>query len=155
MSEKIKYTYEQLTNLILQNVEKLHKEKFDCIVAIASGGLFPSVLVKNVLKIPMYTVTVSSYTDEKRYDIKPLQWIDNNFENQKVLIVDEIDDTGSTLTYTVDRLRKDNNANDLSVFVIHNRIGEKCDNYITGIPYYQCEKIYTNNWISYPWKDIV
>lgn len=155
MSDKIKYSYEKLTELILQNIEKLQKENFDCIIAISSGGLFPAVLVKNILKIPMYTIAVSSYSNEKRGDIKPLQWINNNFESQKVLVIDEIDDTGSTLTYTVDRLQRDNNAKDLSIFVIHNRVGKKCDNYINDIPYFQCEKIHTDNWISYPWKDIV
>ena len=91
MSDKIKYSYEKLTELILQNIEKLQKENFDCIIAISSGGLFPAVLVKNILKIPMYTIAVSSYSNEKRGDIKPLQWINNNFENQKVLVIDEID----------------------------------------------------------------
>ena len=35
------------------------------------------------------------------------------------------------------------------------RVGKKCDNYITGIPYFECEQIHTDNWISYPWKDII
>ena len=49
--------------------------------------------------------------------------VEHNFNliNKKVLIVDEVDDTGTTLKFCIENLKTKNQLNDCSVFVIHNK----------------------------------
>tara|TARA_B100000401_G_C52776924_1_gene706147 strand:+ start:1161 stop:1622 length:462 start_codon:yes stop_codon:yes gene_type:complete len=153
MSTKKNYSYEEISNIIFQNFEKIENKNFDCIIAIGSGGLIPAVIIKNMLNIPMYVISVSSYNNHIKGDIKIIQWIEKDFSDMNVLLIDEIDDTGSTLTFCSNRLKEINNCKNLSIFVLHNRDLQKCDNYVNDLPYYECEKVYSDVWINYPWKN--
>ena len=46
---------------------KIKDNKFDCIIAIGSGGLIPGVIIKNMLNIPLYVISVSSYNNKINY----------------------------------------------------------------------------------------
>lgn len=58
---------------------KLSGERFDAIIGIPRGGLIPAVFLSHALKVPMVTN------------------LDTVHSGQKILIVDEICDTGKTL----------------------------------------------------------
>ena len=152
MSNKVFYSYDDIADLVITKIEQIKYNNFDCIIAIGSGGLIPAVIIKNILNIPLYVINISSYNNHIKGDIKVNQWLDHDFKDKHVLLVDEIDDTGSTLTFCTNKLRQDNNCYDLSIFVIHNRVHNKCSNYINHEPYHYCELIETDDWINYPWK---
>ena len=152
MEEELNYSYDQINSLIVNKINKIKHKNFDIIIAIGSGGLIPGVIIKNLLNIPMYVISVSSYDQKIKGDIKINQWIDNDFTNKHILLVDEIDDTGSTLTFCTNKLKKYNKCNNLSIFVVHNRNSKKCDNYINHKNYYECQIIDSDLWIKYPWK---
>ena len=152
MEDELKYSYNKIHDLIVDKINKIKHNKFDYIIAIGSGGLIPGVIIKNLLNIPLYIISVSSYNQKIKGDIKINQWIDNDFSNKNILLVDEIDDTGSTITFCSNKLKKYNKCNNLSIFVVHNRNCKKCDNYINHTNYYACENIESDLWIKYPWK---
>lgn len=70
------------------------------IVGVSRGGLIPATLLSHRLGIPLCTISVSAYEGTRRTLEKPLvieNWRDR-YDSDKVLIVDDILDSGDTLT---------------------------------------------------------
>jgi uncharacterized protein len=119
-------------------------------IAIGGGGYVPARILRSFLKqpgspnIPIQAIGLSLYeslpTDDKVEEagtkVTRTQWLDlsalgemNNLVGKKVLIVDEVDDTRTTLEYAVRELEKDveaarvrlgsNEKTEFSIFVLH------------------------------------
>lgn len=90
---------------------------------------------------------------EGKTEVNVIQWLDQNsldfMRGKRVLIVDEVDDTRTTLHYCVDRLRNEG-ISDLGVFVLHfkNKPKKELD---VGASIYGAE-VATDTWIVYPWE---
>lgn len=150
MSEKLYYTYDNIHNIIISKMENVKNFNPDYILAIGGGGLIPARIIRSYLEKPILVVTLTSYDDEKYTDsIKIIQWINDNFENKKILIVDEIDDTRRTLNFCINKLKNTNNANNIGVFVVHNKLKEKCGQ-LNNICYISGQEI-EDKWVVYPW----
>ena len=150
--EKIYYSYESITDLIKDNIKKIRDFNPDYIIAIGGGGLIPARIIRNYIKNHIYVVTLSSYDNEDQKDnIEVIQWIDLKLKDKKVLIIDEIDDTRKTLHYCIQRLKLVNNANNIGVFVLQNKIKSKVGD-ISDITYMSCEDI-EDKWAVYPWDN--
>ena len=89
----MKYTYdyfmfEKDVNTIISNIKK----KYDYVVGIKRGGLIPAVCISHALHIPMYSLDWSNRDYPANNDnarvIQP---------NSKILLVDDICDTGETI----------------------------------------------------------
>ena len=149
--EKLYYSYDDITNLIKNNVYKINKNKIDYIIAIGGGGLIPARMLRSYLNKPIYVITVSSYNDEYVKDnIEILQWIDLDLKDKNILIVDEIDDTRKTLDFCINRLKTRNDATNISVFVLQNKLKNKVSVLDDSIEYFACETI-EDKWVVYPW----
>ena len=85
----------------------------DYIVGLTRGGLIPAVIMSNTLDIPMHTLKVNlrdhvegsesnlwmaedAWGYGGTFDGKPIQ---DEFKQKKILIVDDINDTGATLDW--------------------------------------------------------
>lgn len=148
--DKIYYTYQDITNLIENNVSKIKEYNPDYIIAIGGGGLIPARIIRNYINKPIYVVTLSSYDNQsQKGNIKVIQWVDLDLKDKKVVIIDEIDDTRKTLHYCIQRLKLVNNANNIGVFVLQNKIKSKTGD-ISDITYMSCETI-EDKWVVYPW----
>lgn len=152
--EKIYYSYDDISKLIKNNVYKINKNEIDYIIAIGGGGLIPARMLRTYLNKPIYVITVSSYDDEYVKDnIEILQWIDLDLKDKNILIVDEIDDTRKTLNFCINRLKTHNNANNannISIFVLQNKLKNKVSILDDSIEYFACENI-DDKWVVYPW----
>ena len=148
--EKIYYTYQDITNLIENNVSKIKEYNPDYIIAIGGGGLIPARIIRNYIDKPIYVVTLSLYDEcEKKNDINVIQWVDLDLKDKKVVIIDEVDDTRQTMDYCIQRLKLVNNANNIGVFVLHNKLKSKVGD-LSNINYMSCTEI-DDKWIVYPW----
>ncbi len=149
--DKIYVTYDEIHNEIKKISPQLIEFNPDIIIAIGGGGLIPGRIIRTFLKKPLYTVTIQYYNekDELNSNAKIMQWINEDLKPKKVLLVDEMDDTGSTLCFCLDKLKRDNNVTDIGVFVIHNK--KKPKRYTElSIPYFCCYEV-SDKWVSYPW----
>ena len=147
--EKLYYTYDDITNLIKNNIQQIKIP--DYIIAIGGGGLIPARMLRTYLNKSIYVITVSLYDDENMKDnIEVLQWIDLDLKDKNILIVDEIDDTRKTLNFCINRLKTKNNANNISVFVLQNKLKNKVNQLDKTINYHSCENI-EDKWVVYPW----
>lgn len=100
------------TNLTYKNVECLTQDILrqmnqdswipDYVVGITRGGLLPAILISQYLDVPMETLKVSLRDD--RSEPEHNLWMPKDAANgKKILIVDDINDSGDTLNW----IRKD------------------------------------------------
>ncbi|MCL2521122.1 MAG: phosphoribosyltransferase [Spirochaetaceae bacterium] len=154
--DKLYYSYNQLHKTLQNLADKIKTsgESFDCIVAIASGGLIPARILKNYLNLPIYVVNVSYYdqNDVHSDTSTVIQWLANQeISGKKILLVDEIDDTRTTLAYCADKLLQDKPAK-LAVAVMHNKQVTKKASLPSGVTYFVGEEI-PGKWVVYPWEE--
>jgi hypoxanthine phosphoribosyltransferase len=110
--------------------------------------------------LELYDDTVNKPTD----DVKIKQWIhESDIAGKRVLIVDEVDDTRTTLHFCVQEIRLSNPAS-VGVFVVHNKLKEKkkaghwddntqpTDQVL--VEHYWPGANVPNIWLVYPWDAI-
>lgn len=66
------------------------------------------------------------------------------------MIVDQVDDTRTTLKYYIDELMKTNNPKEIAVAVVHNKLKEKKAELSSDILYFSGEDV-ADCWNCYPW----
>ncbi|BCU69525.1 phosphoribosyltransferase [Stygiolobus caldivivus] len=96
--------WEEIEEGILNMTERMLSEDFipDVIVAILTGGVIPAKLMSDVLGIKnMRYIDVKFYKGVGNRESKPIVravYVDN-IENKKVLVIDDVSDTGETLDF--------------------------------------------------------
>lgn len=151
MTQKYIHKWDDIRTAVRRAAVDL-KGQYDCIIAIGTGGFVPAKLLKECLHIPCYSITIKSYSIEHQQldQIEIQQWIDPKLiENQKVLLVDDMDDTGASIKFCLDRLKT--GTNKIDVFVIDcklkpKRYGER------DFTYYVCWGRPADQWIVYLWE---
>ena len=149
-NEKVYYSYDDITNLIKNNIQKIKQFDPDYVIAIGGGGLIPARIIRNYINRHIYVVTLSLYNDtEMGNQIEVIQWVDLDLKDKKVLIIDEVDDSRRTLDFCIEELKSKNNAENIGVFVLQNKIKNKVSE-LNDIHYMCCETV-EDKWIVYPW----
>ena len=161
--EEISYSYDQIHSLVKHGADLLEITGFkpDYIVAIGGGGFIPARILRTYVDVPILAVTVSFYEGESHTPTKEpeiIQTIDREIlRGKKILIVDEVDDTRSTLYWVIRNLsEKLDNSCDCGVFVVNNKHKEKVidlNSFIGDMPYIACETT-DDIWIKYPWDHV-
>ena len=156
-------SYEHIHQSVMALAERIVSSGFDpdLIVAIGSGGFIPARILKTFLPRPILTVGISYYGPDNKPAASPraIQWIDQvekKLAGKKVLLVDEVDDSRTTLEYCLRELLKHHPAQ-IAVAVLHNKKKEKRGRIPPTVgPYFAGEEI-DDKWICYPWdaRDIV
>jgi hypoxanthine phosphoribosyltransferase len=92
---------------------------FDYIVAISRGGLVPAFLIARLTNIRRIdTIICQSYTDKRdKHSISYTPKDLSHLEGQKVLIVDELVETGETLEFVVNTIASAN-PSEIKTFVV-------------------------------------
>jgi hypoxanthine phosphoribosyltransferase len=154
------------------------------IIAIGGGGFIPARILRTFLKepghpnIPIQAIGLSLYeqlgtgvVEAPGTKVTRTQWIDTStlesesLIGKNILIVDEVDDTRTTLEYAVKELQKDVAAasektgrtekTNFSIFVLHNKHKEKKgtlpEEIMTGGRYLAAVTV-NDVWICYPWE---
>lgn len=74
------------------------KTQFNEIVAISRGGLTLGHLLSDLLRIPISTITIQSYTDiQKQGEVKLTTKLQSPVKNKNIVLVDDVADSGKTL----------------------------------------------------------
>lgn len=98
MVKRIYYSDMDIEGMIHNIMRNMIKDDYkpDYIVGISRGGLVPAVKISHYLDIRMETLKVSLSNGENESNC----WMaDDAFAGKKILIVDDINDTGETLQW--------------------------------------------------------
>ena len=156
---KVYFSYADIHDTVSKLVPKIQDFDPSVIIAIGGGGFIPARILRTELKIPILAVSLELYDDSTntaRSTVKKIQWFDEHSEvgskvrDRKVLIVDEVDDTRTTLQYCVEEVIKTNGPSDVAVAVVHNKLKPKKGILPEGVVYMAGADV-ENHWNCYPW----
>ncbi|KAI8370165.1 phosphoribosyltransferase-like protein [Choanephora cucurbitarum] len=187
MAGKLYISYNQIHDAIRQSVDHFdinNTFKPDLMIAIGGGGFIPARILRTFLKktsrgnIPIQAIGLSLYEElanangeeKPGTQVQKTQWL--NFDHsevsllgRRILIVDEVDDTRTTLAFAVEELKKDIEAEEirqgmkpgesntvLGVFVLHNKLKEKKRELPEEVKknYFAAVEM-PDQWLVYPW----
>jgi uncharacterized protein len=139
-----KISWKQYESDCLSLAKRLHDLKVDKIIAISRGGLVVARCMSDLLGVPISHMTISSYENLKQ-EKEPLitEAPMKTFENEVILIVDDICDTGKTFERALSYF------NNFPVKKIHT-LSLHLKSHSCFIPDFWAEK--NDNWVIYPYE---
>ncbi|KAL1988521.1 hypothetical protein VTN96DRAFT_8916 [Rasamsonia emersonii] len=187
MPEKVYVTYNQVHKLCQASAQKILNEfRPNLMIAIGGGGYVPARILRSFLKlpgepnIPIQAIGLSLYEslgtdgpeEKPGTKVTRTQWLDlsslemANLIGKNVLIVDEVDDTRTTLEYAVRELEKDvqlaqknlgreGEKTTFYIFVLHNKDKSKkgkLPEEMLQAGRYHAAVTTGDVWICYPWE---
>ncbi|KAI1750716.1 PRTase-like protein [Xylaria castorea] len=192
MVEKVYVTYNDVHKLCQESApQMLATLQPQLMIAIGGGGYVPARILRSFLKqpdtpnIPIQAIGLSLYeqlpvseadsgvVDQIGTRVTRTQWLDftslggmENLVGKRILIVDEVDDTRTTLEYAVRELQKDveevskklgreSEKTEFSIFVLHNKDKPKkgvLPSDAIDDSRYIAARTVGDVWICYPWE---
>ena len=141
-------SWQDVYNLTLRLSERIVKSGFvpDIIVGIARGGWIPARILSDVLYTSaMFNIRIEYYSSIGTKGETPIvtQPLSMSLDGKKVLLIDEVADTGDSLLYAIEHV-KNLGAETIKSAVLHLKPTSKVtpDFYIT----------LTEAWTVYPWE---
>ena len=155
--EKYFFTYEDIHRTSLDLSLRVRASGFepDVIVAIGSGGFIPARIMRTFLGKPILAVGVAYYdSDDRPSDLpRKVQWIEEaekKLLGRRILLVDEVDDSRTTLEYCIRELMRHKPA-EIAVAVLHNKLKFKRGSIPPEVKRYFAGLEIEDRWVCYPW----
>ncbi|MEN2973953.1 MAG: phosphoribosyltransferase family protein [Candidatus Caldarchaeales archaeon] len=144
----LKVSWKRLEEIVEELSKKISRDyEFDLLVGILRGGLVVAHLLSDIMGIDeIYPIGCSSYVDVyKRSKLKiyhPL--ILNDLKKKRVLVVDDVADSGVTLKSIIEKVIAPKNPEDCKTATLHIKPWSifKPDYYVEMV----------DAWIVYPWE---
>ena len=126
---------------------KLNSRDFTHVIGIARGGLVPATIMSHMFDADLLTYNVKSYKGKRHGEFKILQDIDLDAlpENSKILVIDDICDSGKTFTKVKDLIGT--KLKFVRYAALFTKKGSK-----SVIDHYGVE-VKDDNWLVFPWED--
>ena len=139
--EKISITFDDFKDYIDNIVDKIKEKnvKYNYIIGLTRGGLIPATVISHKLDVPMLASNWA--TDRKKPSLTLMDILDN--PRNKVLLVDEILDSGKTISSFMDIHGK----TDVAVLIWNKEQDIVPEYYAIGI-----ERSMTPEWFEFWWE---
>jgi len=141
-------SWDQTYSLLLELANSVKKSGFnpDIIVGISRGGLIPARILSDLLEITkLANIAVEFYVGVAKTKLKPVitQPVSVSVENKNVLIVDDLTDTGKSLSLVNSHLIA-KGASEIKIATIFYKPWSSI------VPHYFQKE--TQSWIVFPWE---
>lgn len=153
MTDKVFFTQADIDRQLASIYRQMALQKYipDAIVGITRGGLVPAVYISHYFNVPLYTINVSFRDTMIQGGIEQLLGLLES--GKKVLVVDDICDSGETLNFIHEKTSAvfDLNAIELRYAVLFHNEASKCSvlpDFI-GVDINKAEK---DIWVCFPWE---
>ena len=138
-------TWNQIYDMLLSQSEKIRVYKPDLIVGIARGGSIPARILTDLLETPLLaTIEVEFYLGIAQTKAEPTlkQSLTIPVSCKKILLVDDIADTGKTLQLAKSHLQN-LGPSEIKIATLYLKPQS-----ITKPDFYEKQ---TSNWVIFPW----
>lgn len=144
MEKKLFLGWRRVDKMIVSLAKKI-REDFnpDVIVGVARGGLIPAVKLSHLLGEKEFKTVHVRYYMGRQHTKKPVLVADVGKVRGKVLVVDDVADTGESLALVISRLKKKGAREVRSATLAYK------PHSTTKPDYYVME---TDRWIVFPWE---
>jgi len=141
-----KFSFDEV-DMLARTISKRAKQHggFTHVVGISRGWLVPATIISYELELPLTTIHVSSYEGKERKGI--IGNASHLFDlptNSKVLVVDDICDSGQTATWVTNQLTQSEIKHELACIFIKKQHKGKIRFYGSIVP--------NDKWIVFPWE---
>jgi hypothetical protein len=142
----------KITNLVHTLANRIHDSGYqpDIVVAIARGGYVPARLLCDHLDIYNLTsMRISHYTSgiDKSEVARLSMPLNTDVRGLRVLLVDDVDDTGDTLQLALEHIYAFSPAEIKTAVLHHKHIS-------SVVPDFYAQKVISWRWLTYPWAVI-
>ncbi|WP_456367508.1 phosphoribosyltransferase [Thermococcus sp.] len=146
--DKVYLTWWQVDRAVFALANELKKRFMpDVIVGIARGGLIPAVMLSHILgDVEIKVIDIKFYKSVEERMEKPVVAIPlhGSLEGKKVVIVDDVSDTGKTLEVVIDEVKKAG-ASEVKVACLSMKPWTKV------VPDFYVFR--TDKWVVFPWEE--
>ena len=147
-NSKVKYSWKKI-GLACEYIAS-QCDDVNCIVAVARGGLAPASIIANRLNIKnVYSIGLSSYVmqsdgTQTQQDMDVYQTIDK-LKCDKILIVDDISDKGTTFDYVKEHVNKICTARVITSAIVY----KPGTSHVPDVVY---DQVPDDRWVVFPWE---
>ncbi|MEM4789010.1 MAG: phosphoribosyltransferase [Ignisphaera sp.] len=150
MVEVLYVSWKDVIDLCYKLAKDIAESDFepDVIIAVLRGGVVPALLLSDILGVEeFYAIRVKHWGIAEEMYITPVveQLPQRKLQGSRVLIVDEVVDTGKTLVKAIEEVKK-LGASNVKTAVLHLKSSSNL------IPDYYAVKLDKWVWIFYPWS---
>jgi hypoxanthine phosphoribosyltransferase len=148
---KIEYevsTWQIIYEMLIAQTQKIQASQYqpNIIIGIAKGGTIPTRILSDLMEISQTTnIQIKSYRTIAEPEIEPLitQRLTTSITNKKVLLVDDIADSGKTLKAAKMYLQE-HKAKDIKIATLYAKPTSEIE------PDFYEKK--TSKWVVFPWE---
>lgn len=141
---KVHLTWEDYQEMVFRSTETFKNSKFDYIIALSRGGLPLGVSLSHALNVDLIPLKFSTRDFQDKYSQQELHALKERIQNKKILIVDDLVDSG----FTLEALLKDFEEfkENITTFTwLYKDIGDFTPDYFD-------EEVSPKDWIVFPWE---
>lgn len=143
-------TWDEIHNYIKQSDVVKNNQDVDLVVAVGSGGMIPGVIIAKLLDKPVINIGLKTYNVNLNEQTYMAQWYQKfdfkKSKHKRLLVVDDINDTGFTLT-------------NINSFLMSGFYTEQDVKYFTVFSkpksYFRCDsavEVTDDTWLVFPWE---
>lgn len=149
--EKLYVSWNDVDNMVDDLVNQMFADNWkpDYIVGITRGGLTPAIMMSHKTGIKMYTLDVRLRDGGTDSNLESNLWMAEDARlGKKILLVDDINDTGETIEWIQNDWQSTTLDNIKFAMLIENEASKVSSNY-------NCKtvnKFEKDVWIVYPWE---
>jgi hypothetical protein len=134
--------------MLLDQAQKIQKQQYqpDIIIAIAKGGVIPAQILSDLIETTQpSTIQIEFYQNIVQPKSEPTlkKPLSTSIKGKKILLVDDISDTGKTLKFAQTYLQEQGTT-EIRTATLYFKSQS-----ITKPDFYEKK---TNNWVIFPWE---
>ena len=150
-TNKLYYTFDELKLDLHSIVKKIEVDEWipDIIIGPCRGAYIPGVMLSHHFKKP-FEGFVWQTRDGTKKDLNKLEEIIKENKGKKVLLIDDINDSGLTLTAIVNEINKVDPSINLKTCVIFSKTQSR----FSSVDYFSKQLTPENNpWVVFPYEE--